>query len=337
MFKQGDQLLYAMSAKGHLSWADFKELFNILRGNLEQQEQTPPAAASTLWQKALTARTLDSLAHCDLEFEQSGGKIYVAPPLLVRLPTAGLPQAVLVGKRSPKSLFHLIEVCKKVSRNIEVGTNTQHLLVGGAPERITVQVESVEEMELVAAGLGITCITEPPAWTLLHFAGKLDDYLANCSWETANDLQWQRKDFDLSHLQFRRFYQSQEDYRLSRYIDPVRSTPIHFLWDGQRRAKVDVEWGRYALLRSKRLNILLYDKRKLILAELASVPIPRLLRRALALCSGYAPNFVPKEQLPFRAPDPLGINLFQDISPYMAKVLADKLGQKLKTQNIDLE
>lgn len=317
-----------------MSWASFKEAFDYLYA-LE-------VAASGLelegikYKRSETVFALDALGHCDFDFSEDGSKVYAAPAILVRLPCAGFPQAVLAGARSPQSIQKVSAACQAVGHHINVDVSEQPSELFRVPVRVAVQAESIEELRAVADWLGIIFDKEPAAWSLLHFAASLDDYLATCQWVARPELNLRRKDFDFSSLQFHHTQDAVTGLRLSRYINPVRNIPVHFLWKDGLCTRMDCNWGRYAVLRHAGLNVLVYDQRQFTMAVPASAPLPRLFVRALALCSGHASTSVPTKKLPCLNQKTWGFNLFRDIPPQIAEMTAAKLGQILLLQSLDI-
>jgi hypothetical protein len=66
----------------------------------------------------------------------------------------------------------------------------------------------------------------------------------------------------------------------------------------------------------------------------ASANLPRLLERALTLCSAYAATYVKK--MPSTNPQIQGFNLFSAVPPQIAEMTAAKLGQTLLQQSLDI-
>lgn len=322
----GDNLLYAISAKQEMAWLTFKEILDQLcalqlsEGDLMEWK----------WKRSQTVRILDSLGHCDIDFSLNGGRVDPAPAALVRLPWSGLPRAVLTGRRSPKLLSELTKICQKYN-NIELDVTQQQQTQGFAPSRIALQAESTEELVEVTDLLKIPFIFEPPAWTILQFSASLEEYLATCEWINSDELKLKRKFFDTSCLQFRYDFQPKhaESFYLGRYSHPTRNVPMYFLWKNGQRSRVENSWGIYAIFQALKLNILLYDKSRYLMAIPSGAPLPRLLERALVLCSGYAATFISRDEIPCEHPENRGFNLFRDVPPLIAEILSKKLGQSL--------
>jgi len=331
MSRDSDQLLYVISAKNEMSWDSFKEAFNYLYTlQVDSIDREQDEIKSKRFQ---TVRALDVLGYCDFNFNEN--KVYAAPPVLVRLPCAGFPQAILAGARSPQTIQKLLDACKPIGLHIHLEVTEQpgeSILV---PRRVAVQVEDVRELEAIAKSLGIAFMETPSAWSLLHFAASVEDYLATLQW--SNDPEpttWKCQTFDPSSLQFRSFQETDIDVRLSQYRHPVQNTQVHYLWKEGRCTTIDRDWGRYVVLKALRRNVLVYDQRRFIMAVPVGAKLPRLLERVLTLCSGYVATFV--ERLSY-SPEIKGFNLFRAIPPQIAEMAAAKLGQTLSAHSLDIK
>ena len=336
MFETSEKLLYIISAKKEVTWLSFKETFDYLY-NLEtgvREENTDKDGIKN--KRFQVIRALDSLGHCDFNFsdDSSKSKAYAAPPLLVRLPSAGFPQAILAGARSPATIKQLSDACHSVGTHINIEIKEQASELVLIPKRVAVQAEDVRELEAIASSLSIPFIETPSAWSLLHFAASIDDYLATLKWSNDPELNWKRETFEPNSLQFKPPKETETNIRVSRYSHPSRNTKICYLWQDGRGTEIDLDWGRYAILKALRLNILIYDKGRFTMAIPASANLPRLLERTLTLCSGYAATYVKK--LPSTYQQIQGFNLFSAIPPQIAEMTAAKLGQTLLMQSLDI-
>lgn len=331
MFEKHDRLLAVLSAKQQMSWATWKKVFDYLR-------TTPDAALpfeldKLRYERADTLRAFEALGHCDVAFDENGDDIFIAPAALVRLPLAGLAHAVLAGRRTPQTIQQLSEACHSSVGEVRVEIAEQHGVLRLLPARVLVRA-TVETIAQLAATLQIAFEPEPAAWRILHFAGALDDYLASCV--MVSELNWPRRDFMPEALQFRCANGTGQELRLSHYTSTTHHQSRCLFWQQGKALRVERDWGRYALLNAAGLNVLIYDAQKLRLAVPANAPLPRLLARGLALCSGYAARFLPRERLPHAHPEQRGFVIFQDVPPPLAELAATKAGQTLLPYSLDL-
>lgn len=328
-----DRLLYVLSAKQETSWTAFKSAFGSL--------YTSIASASDIEEQRIknkrleVVRALDALGHCDFDF--TGNRVYVAPPTLVRLPCAGFPQAVLAGARSPQTLEQIKDICNSLGNHIKVEIQLDDDL-SLIPRRITVQVEDVEELRKIAYLLKIHFKEDPSAWEILNFSGSLQDYLTTCKWSNAPEINWQRQTFNTNSLNFDSYQDIPTNIRLSQYKNPKLNTQTYYyFWQDERSAKIDRDWGRYAVLSAEHINILVYDKRKFMMTVPVSANLPQLLERALTLCSGCVPEYKDRlESLLKVFPKVRGFKLFQAIPPQIAEMTAAKLSQTLIIQSLNI-
>lgn len=340
MSRDSDQLLYVVSAKKEMSWKSFKEAFDCLY--ILHADSIDGERDGIKFQRFQTVRALGSLGHCEVDFKGNGDKVYAAPPVLVRLPCAGFPQAILAGARSPQTIQKLLDACKSIGRHVNLEVTEQPGELVLVPKRVTVEAEDVGELEAIAKSLGIAFMETPSAWSMLHFAASVDDYLATLKWLNDPELTtWKPQTFDPNSLKFLPSPSMGEglgvrvsNFRLSQYSHPSRNTQIHYLWKDGRCTEIDRDWGRYVVLKALRRNVLVYDQRRFIMAVPVGAKLPGLLERVLTLCSAYVATFVDRWSF---SPEIRGFNLFRAIPPQIAEMTANKLGQTLSTHSLDIQ
>jgi hypothetical protein len=333
VFRDSDELLYVISAKKEMSWSSFKQAFDYLY--LLNINTSPENEEKLLDTKLSIVSFLHSLAHCEFNFTEKNKKVYATPPALVRLPCAGFPQAVLTGSRTFKTIEKLVNACQLVGGNINVDVKEQRSELVLVPKRIVVQAEDISELHTIASRLEINFIEQPSAWSLLNFSASLQDYLDTCRWSNESELNWNQHTFDPNYLNF--FPSSAENtsdmkmpnIRLSQYQHPYNNTKIYYLWQNENNTQVDRDWGRYAVLEANKINVIIYDEHKFMLAVPVNAKLPRLLERALTLCSGFVAKL---ERLPVAeliTSSIVKFYIFRDIPPQIAEITAGKLGQVL--------
>lgn len=334
MFEHEDYLLYVVSAWCEMGWPAFKKAFDNLFIRYIFRDTDPLDSLSHY--RRHTVRFLDSLGHCDVEFNESGGRIYSAAPLLARLPTIGLPQAVLCGSRTPHTLNLILKASREIGSQLKVDVQSQRSPRAYIPRRIVVQAESIEQIALLAKDLQINFSENPPSWMLLNFCGSLEQYLGTLEWSIQSELNWPRREYDLNRLQFVPSREIVNEFRLCSYEHPATSQLKHFLWQGERCALVDRDWARYATLNEANKSVIIYDPRNSLLIVPASVPLPRLVGRALTLCSGFAPQFIDRARIPIESPEQTGFDAYREVAPDIAYLAASRLGQSLIESLVDM-
>jgi hypothetical protein len=110
---------------------------------------------------------------------------------------------------------------------------------------------------------------------------------------------------------------------------------LYQLWRGATYQNVDRDWGRYLVLKEIARNVLAYDARHFLLAVPSNAPLPRLLARACALCSGYAPRPAGSGDKALILPARCQYDIYSAVPPDIAAAVAAKAGQKLLTANLD--
>jgi hypothetical protein len=305
-----------------MPWPTFKKVFDVLSVKWQTRDGTVESPRYLAWR---AVRALDSLGHVDAMFGSGEPSVVVAQPILCRLPVSGLPQAVLCGARSPGTRAAVEHASRGLPCTLSFLPHpcAGHLFL---PSRIAVEGETVESLAEFANRLQASLTPTPTAWALAEYSGTVDDY-SNASPECATtELNWPRLDFNLETLQFSA---SARDgpCRLSKYEHPTRSTTVYQLWRAGTYKVVDRDWGRYLALRAHARHVLAYDARHFLLGVPTNVPLPRLLARACALCSGYASRSVRAggTELPVRC----SYEVFTDVPPDIAGTVADKVGQRL--------
>ena len=173
----GDEILYALSAKGALSWRVFRSTFDSLATHADVSGSV--VTENPRLARLGTLNCLDELGHCDVCWARGTGRIMVASPVLAVLPSPGLPRAVVCGARAPQTLKEIREHVAELPGRAAVRTERQHPANGVAPTRIEVVAVSAGELRGIATSAGINCATVPPAWQLTELSGSLDEYLAS--------------------------------------------------------------------------------------------------------------------------------------------------------------
>ena len=84
--------------------------------------------------------------------------------------------------------------------------------------------------------------------------------------------------------------------------------------------------------------MLLYDSKRFLFATPSSVPLPRLISRALILCTGLAPSEAVLQGKPVEMlPEYCHLNIYDAVVPSIAEMVSNKLGQKLINYNLEIK
>jgi hypothetical protein len=164
---------------------------------------------------------------------------------------------------------------------------------------------------------------------LINFTGNIDEYFSSALEVPSQN--WEKRFFSPLHLKFlkKEIIQS-HTCLLEEYTAHYSHKKLYRLVLGDIGYKVTVDWGRYLILKELGRQVLLYDWEKRLLAIPKFVPLPRLLARATILCSGStAVQFITQQNI---ASIPVGclMDQYEEVPIYVAKTIAEKLGQKLQ-------
>lgn len=203
---------------------------------------------------------------------------------------------------------------------------SEHLLL---PPAIYIEAVEHDHLQKVAHATQIGChLTAPAAWSLVNFSAGIENVRYNLSYEDRADLNWPKRTFSTNTLTFSRIHNTENVQGLVEYTNPVNQQRLHWIWDGNRAAEVDRDWGRYMILADKGVDVLLYDERHHQLAVPSTVPLPRFLARSATLCTGLAPapaciGEKSIEGLPAGHP----VDIYCAVPPPIATMISEKLAQ----------
>ncbi len=277
--------------------------------------------------RALTVRNLDAFAFCEFYGGASDRKVTSVPTCLVRLPTIQ-PKAILVGARTVSTIKIVVELCER----LEIGVSAEEQegeMAHFCPTRIELTAASDSVLSMFAELGGIGFSQTPSSWQIAHASADLERIIAGLSWQEVPELEWPRADFDVDRCYFRMVPpQLRPRVRLTKYKDPKRGIVRHIFWDGPLSTPIDPDWGRFLLLKRIGKAIMYFDRERNLLAVPKTVRLPRLLARAVTLCSGL----LPKMTLALMPTNQLEFIVHEFVPEPLATVIANKLGQQLEFQ-----
>lgn len=325
MSTSGDLLLYVVSAKREISWPVFKRVLDTLAARELARYENAVVARNVI------LRAFDSLGHCQVLSDDDGLRIAVAPSSMVRLPTSA-NIAVLCGSRSPETIDLVRNAASKCNVAVEVSLHLGDLSAL-LPERVILRAPVNSNLDECASILGIALAATPPAYALASLSTTLHQIAASLEWKTVPELNWSSADFDPEHNCFTRVKEGRASFRLTRYLDPVRNLFRYYMWDSDKCAEIDLDWGRYLALHRSGFNVLYFDSTKHLLATPKSLPLPRLLARSVALCSGSSPRPLTNSS------DGRSTNfvVYELVPRCLADLVAAKLEQELFSSTFDIQ
>src|SRR5205807_5133460 len=125
---------------------------------------------------------------------------------------------------------------------------------------------------------------------------------------------------------------------LASYKNPVNQQYVHWLWDKDRCAEVDREWGRYLILSALNCWIMPYDPKRFSLGVPSTVNLPILLARGLTLCTGRAARIhTTGKSSCGSVPASTQLLVYDGVIPAIAESVSRKLGQKLVVADLTIE
>ena len=328
--KLPDQLLQTISSLGQMSIDRFNVAFDAMRQNKNEEQ-----SIQVIRNKAI--RFLDALGHCEFDFERR--KVFACPPLLVSLPVSGLPNAVLTGARVPSILKKIKEFADSNEEHVWcrcVQQRNRDLLL---PKAIIIEALDLNHLQSLSLFANIKCNLEPPAsWSLVNFSLCLQDIMKNLVYENRRDPYCSRRVFSEDGLKFSKNLKIKKSKSLIEYTHPDSLQMYHLIWDGEKAAEIDRDWGRYIILARSEIDVLLYDERRHLFAVPSTTPLPRFLGRAATLCSGLAPESAcvgvgnkSVDRLPTR------YDVYCSVPPAIAMLISKKLSQNLIRRNIIID
>lgn len=325
MSSPGNLLLYSVSGKREISWPVFKRIFDVLAGSELVKYENASIARN------LVLRAFDSLGHWDFVSECDDLRVAIAPSCFSRLPTdASL--AVLCGSRSPETLETVQIAASKYNISVEI-TAHPGLLSVLLPDRILLRAPDDSLLEECATSLGIRLAAPPPAYALAQVSTALKQIEASLEWKQIPELNWSCADFEPEHNRFLRVSAARAPFRLTRYLHPQKNTFRYYMWDSDKCAEIDANWGRYYALNRSGFNVLYFDASKHLLALPRSLPLPRLLARAVALCSGLCPRLLTSSP----GGEATNFAVYELVPHCVVDLVAAKLGQGLQSTRFEIQ
>jgi len=318
------QLIYALSSLGSVNLDKYRELFSILYrpGNSLENDDT------AINYRGQVSRVLDSLGY--LEFNYDLRKVFVCPPALITLPDYGLPKFLLTGARTKPFLSKLKQLVHKNKNVMKIQRYAQNTGWFNLPDKIVLKTADIESLKQIAKELDIfVSLDNPAAWKIADFSASVGDIEQNLKFTPREEINWKKRVFDINRLEFNYANEKAAEYILSEYTHPVTQQKMHWLWNGNEAAVINRDWGRYFILNKLGVHVLIYDEAKQLLAVPVTIPLPKLIARAVALCSGTPPLLQRIESEKIRMyRNPL-FYIYRDIPVEIAEVITQKTGQKI--------
>lgn len=325
-------LMQTISTLGRMSIENFNEAFNALyeHAGISGEE------VDINYIRRQTVRFLDALGHCEFDFDKR--HVFACPPAFVTLPISGLPVAILTGARIPPVVAVIKDFVRSNRDSVSYSIKQQKRKGLLLPPAVYIEAVNHESLKKVAQAAHIChYLAEPAAWSLVNFSAGIEDIVKDLKYENRADINWYKQTFSTDTLTFSRFHNTEKAQGLVTYINPVNQQRYHWIWEGDRAAEVDRDWGRYIILATKGIDVLLYDKHRQRLAVPSTIPLPRFLARAATLCTGLASVPAGIGEKPIGLPAGHPVDIYCAVPLPIANMISKKLSQELIHYNIVLD
>jgi len=318
-------LVYVMSANASIKLEQFNEIFRQVY--LPYVGQNDEQIDVDTRQQVI--RILDSLGYCEFDFDNR--MVYMCRPSLVLLPEFGLPKALLVGARTPRLEKNLKALVKERRRKAILNHLQYPWNNTALPTGLCIQAMDKTIIQEIADEAGIDCdVTTPAAWRLADMSATLDEVKCELNFERRVEPGWNKRVFISERLMFSRYTEENLSECLVEYRHPITKQLYHWIWNGDNAAEVGRDWGRYIVLANSGRIILMFDEKQFKMAVPVTVPLPCLVARAMALCSGIPPSTITSCKHKVGAiPPEHPLQVYSGITSEIAHLIADKLNQKL--------
>jgi hypothetical protein len=326
-----EQLIYALSSLKQVTLERYNELFKMLY----LPECGSFKSGTEINHRGQASRILDSLGY--LEFDYEARKVFACPPALIMLPSMGLPKALLTGARTPALLTKVKNVIRKHKNMVNLNRYCQTKKGLSLPDTILVEAADIGSLRDVSNEAGILLSSETPAgWEIANFSVSIKDIERELNFITREDINWKKRTFDKKWLRFSYSNDKLDEYLLAEYTHPLTQQKRHWIWNGTTASEVERDWGRYLVLKNFGNNIIIYDETKEYLGIPLTVPLPKILARSAALCSGKAPLIHKINCSKLKMPNDVPFCLYTEVPEVVAELIAQKVGQKIILRKISI-
>jgi len=284
---KANELLLWLSARRQGSWQQFRAAVEDLHSGENNSPDFRNAAigegAFPLYQQLRL--NLECLAHVEFFAQDCEEGWRVAPPTFAVHPVTGGVRAVLCGARSPALRERVLRVGEKLGCEI--------LDPDGVPEVIRLVTLEASALGEAAVQTGV-CIQLDAPLSILSYLPPCD---APSRLESQSEFplgsDWIAHEFDTTNLAWQEVERRQAEalhFGVLRFMIHFQR-PRYFLRWKDMTFEMPRAVALYVLLHHRRHRMLRYNHDAATLSFPAICRPPRLLERALVLCSGLPPNY----------------------------------------------
>jgi hypothetical protein len=312
---KADEVLFWLSARHEGSWPQFRaavEELHATEGDSSAHGINLDAPGFPIHQKLRL--DLERTAHVEFFARECEVGWRVAPPTLAVHVIASGMRAVLCGARSPALRQRALQAIQSIGGEVHVHP--------GVPQVIRLMANELSAFNELAEQTGILVQADAPLAILSHLPPCDPPAPAQATCEFPAGPEWNIHRFDLAELAWGQV--ERRDIRLSRAGLFRFSHRFHrdsyFLCWREQLYRMPRANAVYILLRHARRAVLHYDPDRQTLRLPAICRPPRLLERALVLCSGLPPSYATAD----------ATLVYSDISPEIANFASELLRQPLR-------
>lgn len=292
----GNNLCNFLSLKGTLTTEEF---FRVFEYHFSKEFSITENTNFTKLKRA-SLNYYDFIGILDYDYENKSISIVMSPAQFVFIPTAKGRKVLLIGARDSALIEKIINISPKYHLQVEITKqflSNQNLLL---PDVISVKSFQQEDdsygergLKALAEELNIKFTSDYfPQIALQDYSATIVDYENTMQEVKDDDYEWARYIFIPETLIFVKSETSTFDksftlvkYKLNEYNYEFK------LWKNNKCYKVDMNWGRFIVLKHFKKNVILFDSLSNKVAIPIETPLPRLLSESIMLLSGLAPDF----------------------------------------------
>ncbi len=309
-----EKLLYVLTAKGSLTWANWKNVCEIVSQSSNFNGLSPSTALSVL----------DELAHVEVAKQNGNLKIFSSPACLVMLPQPGVRTAVLTGGRAPETLSVLEKNAKEVSCRIKVSEHSK-----GRPETpkvVYIEADEIADIRELSNRTDVNFNADPISWIISYCSGCIRDLEHSVKWIKGPEPSTEAMEFDFNKGYRGRVGLTNYEARLIQYFPRV-SQPYWVLRHNNRYAQMDRSWGLYLGAHINDIDGIIWDRFHSQIGIPLSWGVPRPLGKALCMCSGKAPVILDSEYINAPKTYATKYSIYSKIPRNISELILYKLGQ----------
>ena len=283
-----NDLLLWLSARGEGSWAQFRAAVEEHyvpddgeENDLDVDERSAARADSDLPVYQQVRIALERLGHVEFFAADLDNRWRVVPPAVaVNSGSSSPATGVLCGARTPDMLTLFQE-----RPDVEINS------VPGMPDWIRIRSSDPDQVTAVAREIGARIQLAAPI-AILASLPLVDDRRAWPYAQLPVTPGWRVERFSSSVMGWREsLVADAQKSRFGLFRFRQKHQGFYFLCTRGGTYQVNVQVGKYAVMRRRNRRLLSYDARACVLSFPVIFRPPPLVERALVLCSGVLPHF----------------------------------------------